>query len=365
MFMASSKYKFLFVVVFMLLLVIGGAVLFFTLMRGNGIEGENVDRVTLSGTYVCIPPKEDPVPGAQGCVAGLKATDGKYYALDFSLMSSEVPTLTLGESVSASGVVAAAEEVSAEYWQNYLIEGIFSVTGSLTSLKTIELGTFFGTLPCKDCAGILTDLTLRQSPSDAAKGTYTLRETYESVPSRALIYEGEWTQETASGTVYVLRDAKSNEVRKRYERINDYTLRELPLDGSVIEPALSYDLIKEGVVIPQESLRDTSWIWKKTEYQDGKTATPKGADFVLSFSADDHVTSTTDCNTLGGSVVFDGGILSFGPFVATQMYCEGSLEGVYAKDLALANAYAVTGDTLRLDLNRDHGVMVFTRVTAE
>ncbi len=110
-------------------------------------------------------------------------------------------------------------------------------------------------------------------------------------------------------------------------------------------------------------LLQSAWSWQYTDLGNGeRVAAPAGNRFVLTFDeATGRVQSTTDCNGMGGVYVTDGEVLSMGQFVSTQMYCEGSEETVYGGQLQLVNSYTIDGDTLRLNLNRDYGVMIFTR----
>lgn len=111
-------------------------------------------------------------------------------------------------------------------------------------------------------------------------------------------------------------------------------------------------------------ISDSAWVWVYTDLLNGeRVEAPAGNRFVLSFDEDEErVRSTTDCNSLLGGFVKDGEVLSFGPLASTKMYCAGeTLERVYAEQLALTSSYAIEGDTLRLNLNRDYGVMVFVR----
>lgn len=110
-------------------------------------------------------------------------------------------------------------------------------------------------------------------------------------------------------------------------------------------------------------LLSASWSWQYTDHADGtRVSAPAGDRFILSFDGPGRVTSTTDCNNLGGSVSIDGEVISMGQFISTLMYCEGSVESQYATDLSLVNSYVIDGDTLRFNLNRDYGTMTFTRV---
>ncbi len=110
------------------------------------------------------------------------------------------------------------------------------------------------------------------------------------------------------------------------------------------------------------SLEGSSWSWVRTDLHDGtRVEAPAGDKFILSFDGSGRVSSRTDCNGLGGNYVVDGEVLSMGQFISTLMYCEGSLEGVYGEQLGLVNSYVIEGGTLRLNLNRDHGTMIFKR----
>jgi heat shock protein HslJ len=112
----------------------------------------------------------------------------------------------------------------------------------------------------------------------------------------------------------------------------------------------------------ESGLFGNRWVWDQTEYRSGEILEPRDDNFVLSFNEAGTMNSTTDCNSLSGDFAVDGEVLSFGPFMSTLMYCDGSLEGEYGSDLALTNSYEIVGDELRLNLNRDFGVMVFRAV---
>jgi heat shock protein HslJ len=109
-------------------------------------------------------------------------------------------------------------------------------------------------------------------------------------------------------------------------------------------------------------LYTSAWVWVHTDLLSGERVTaPVGEDFVLSFDGNGMVSSFTDCNSLSGIYTVDGEVLSMGQFVSTLMYCEASMEGVYVEQLGLVNSYVIEGDTMRLNLDRDYGVMTFIR----
>lgn len=92
-------------------------------------------RATLSGEYVCLPHKDTQGPQTDECAAGLKTDAGEYFGIDLYTMSQEHRPLSVGERISANGVVTPIEYLSSNQWQRYPIQGIFSVTDSLQVLE--------------------------------------------------------------------------------------------------------------------------------------------------------------------------------------------------------------------------------------
>jgi heat shock protein HslJ len=108
-------------------------------------------------------------------------------------------------------------------------------------------------------------------------------------------------------------------------------------------------------------LAGTSWQWEKVSAADGKTTASKNpSKFLLAFSGDGKMSSSTDCNRLTGSYTVDGSKLSIGPLAGTKMACGESQESLYSGALAAAASFAISGDTLTITL-RDGGTMTFKR----
>lgn len=106
----------------------------------------------------------------------------------------------------------------------------------------------------------------------------------------------------------------------------------------------------------------TEWTWKYSLLPNYGTTTITGADkFVVTFNHDLRVNSTTDCNTLTGSFVVNGEVLSLSPLASTKKGCADSYDSEYAKQLSLTTSYVIKGDELNLILAKDAGTMVFTR----
>lgn len=115
-------------------------------------------RASLSGEYVCLPKVGDG-PHTLECTFGMKADTGEFYAVDFNLMSQEHRPLEVGERFSANGTVTPLERLSSSHWQQYDIEGIFSVTDSVQ----VEEEIVFCTQEVKMCSD--GSYVSRQGPS--------------------------------------------------------------------------------------------------------------------------------------------------------------------------------------------------------
>lgn len=97
-------------------------------------------RANLAGEYVCLPDEADGAESAESdCEQpGIKTESGEYYAVNFYLMSQTHTPLEVGQKFSANGAVTPAERLSNDEWRKYPVEGIFSVTDSLTLLGDID-----------------------------------------------------------------------------------------------------------------------------------------------------------------------------------------------------------------------------------
>jgi len=109
-------------------------------------------RATLAGEYVCLPHKDTSGPQTDECAFGLRTEGGEYYAIDFYLMSQMHQPPSIGDRLSASGVVTSMERLSSDHWQKYEVKGIFSVTDAL-----VVAGESTGSYECQADAMICPD----------------------------------------------------------------------------------------------------------------------------------------------------------------------------------------------------------------
>ncbi len=87
------------------------------------------ERRTITGTTECLPHRDTTGPQTMECAFGLKADDGKHYALDLMLLAtSELMNQPTNERVTLEGLYTPIEELSTDHWQRYNVEGILTVT---------------------------------------------------------------------------------------------------------------------------------------------------------------------------------------------------------------------------------------------
>lgn len=94
----------------------------------------------------------------------------------------------------------------------------------------VLLGEFKGTLPCADCQGVETTLTLIKKDEGTAEGSYVLIETFVGKSPDPVVAEGKWTTLRGSAadpndTVYELNPDSLEFQRRDFLKVNDYVIR--------------------------------------------------------------------------------------------------------------------------------------------
>jgi len=108
-------------------------------------------------------------------------------------------------------------------------------------------------------------------------------------------------------------------------------------------------------------LRETSWVWTETIYEDDSAVTPdQPGSFVLSFIDESQFGAQTDCNNVRGSYSLTGAAISFEPMATTRMACRNDVqEGEFVAMLEVVEEITVDSED-RLMLALPSGTMVFT-----
>lgn len=107
--------------------------------------------------------------------------------------------------------------------------------------------TYSGTLPCADCSGLETRLSLTKSSEFSAEGTYVLKETYVGKDVKPLETKGDWTTlrgtpTNENATVYELNPDKKEDSRY-FLKDSDDEIKMLNKDLNEIEsPTMNFSL---------------------------------------------------------------------------------------------------------------------------
>jgi predicted secreted protein/uncharacterized lipoprotein NlpE involved in copper resistance len=115
----------------------------------------------------------------------------------------------------------------------------------------VRMGPYVGTMPCADCSGIRTELSLFALHPSGQPVLYTLRETYLGTPDgdRTFTSMGRWTTSHGAGgdsSAAVVEIAAEKPEAKRSFARGEGTLRALDRSGAEIETTIPHTLVLAG-----------------------------------------------------------------------------------------------------------------------
>ena len=202
-------------------------------------------------------------------------------------------------------------------------------------------GTYRGVLPCADCPGIETTVTLR------ADGTYSAASHYlDDGPT--VTGEGRFTWSDDGGSVNLIGEEPA-----RYH-VGENRLARLALDGSKVEGPLAEHYVLTKVDGDDAAVPLIGTQWELVELRGQPVA---GLDRApnLTLGADDgRVSGFGGCNTFGGSYAVDQERLrlSFGQLVSTLKACPKGMDVEQTLYEALGQVDNYSLSSGRLTLNR-------------
>lgn len=238
------------------------------------------------------------------------------------------------------------------------------ITPTLTPQETgedVNLGTFKGTLPCADCSGLVTELTLVRSEPYSGDGTYILKQTYVD-KGPPIESKGDWTtlrgtQDNPDATVYQLDPGKPS-TSQYFLVVSPNEIKMLDKNRNTINSSFNYVLSRATTA--SNELEDTSWVWTETDDGDGRTTKPKKpGSFVVLFEPKGKLSVQTDCNSYFGTYTVSDENITIDASGSTLMYCEGSQENEFISQLNQAQRYTFKGEELILWLKYDYMTMTF------
>jgi copper homeostasis protein (lipoprotein) len=206
-------------------------------------------------------------------------------------------------------------------------------------------------LPCADCEGIKTRLTLAQD------GTYTLSETYQGKSEQAQRSEGRFTW-NSKGTVITLQGIATG-ARTTQFQVGENQLWQLDMNGAKIEGDLAPRYILKKAMA--DALAGSHW--RLIELA-GQPVEGNPESHFLKFDGEGRVAAKAGCNNMMGSYQSDApGRIQFTKMAMTMMACmDMSQEQALAAALERADNYTMGEDSLSLNKARMAPLARFERV---
>jgi len=212
-------------------------------------------------------------------------------------------------------------------------------------------GTYKGTMPCADCPGILTKLTLNNNNSYFLKTKYLGRDSIAEEESGNF----SWNKE---GNTLTLATAKD---RPTQYKVGENKITQLDRNGKTITGALA-----ENYVLTKQSKMDTEiksnaelveTYWKLTELMGKPVARPAPGVremHIILKEQDNRIQAFAGCNNIMGSYELkDGNFISFQGIASTKMACpDMSIENQLLEVLGRTDNYSILGDKLSLNKAR-------------
>lgn len=203
-------------------------------------------------------------------------------------------------------------------------------------------GNYKGTLPCADCEGILTTITLHNNDSFKIGYNYLGKDITTFTDQGMVIWNEDGNKITLKGNSEVSQYVVGENVLTKLD------LNENKIEGELAEKYQLKKLISNPLV--------TDKYWKLIELN-GKKITvkqqAKEAHVVLK-TEENQITGNGGCNSFFGTYqLLPGDRIQISPLGSTKMAClNDNVEDEFLKILAIADNYTIKNDTLSLNKAR-------------
>lgn len=145
--------------------------------------------------------------------------------------------------------------VAGAYYSKYLRKPAFEAQRSRTVRVRVVTPTphsledrYSGLLPCADCSGIQTDISLWRDTTEADYGTFTEKEVYIDRNDDPVITNGQWSLLHGNSTdpdaiIFQLNPEESSE-SMYFLKVDDKNIKQLDVDKEEINSQMNYILEK-------------------------------------------------------------------------------------------------------------------------
>lgn len=207
-----------------------------------------------------------------------------------------------------------------------------------SSKKTLDWdGTYAGTIPCADCSGIKTKITLHQDL------TYT----------KSIKYLGKENTATSTNGTFTWNDLENTiTIKETSYMVGKNTLIQLNKEKENIKGALATQYVLQKIAV-DTNLTDVKW--QLIELAGQKVnQTDKNIPFLSLNSTENTLTGFSGCNNFSGDFTLKfGNRVNFSKIAATRKYCENTpYEAEFLKVLGTIDNYTINNNTLSLNKAR-------------
>lgn len=251
-------------------------------------------------------------------------------------------------------VLSACEPASTQPSATTAQPEIAATPDSHNSANSLDwAGVYKGVVPCADCEGIETSLTLHMDK------TYQLSTTYLG-KDRAIFQQQGKFEWDATGSIIQLLGQKEGAA---HYKVVENQLIQLDMAGQVITGNLAeqYKLSKQAA-ITEYKLSGVRWKLNELQGQPVPSTEPDMTPY-LEFTDDNRVIGFAGCNQFTGAYETDGLRLSFKPLATTQKAClNGSVEDQFLATIQGIDNYTVNESGLAFYKARTAALVRFTAV---
>ena len=227
------------------------------------------------------------------------------------------------------------------------------VTGDTSANSLDWEGSYEGILPCADCDGIATSISLSRD------GNFVKVSRYLGKSDREFRQEGRFAWNQAGNTIAL----RGIEESPNQYLVGENQLFHLDQAGNRITGELAANYVLKKVVAKTDHpLLDAKWVLTAMEKFPDEDWDP-GEIFVFLEEESSRLHGFGGCNNFFG--VYDlktGNRLELGKVGRTQKYCEGEMqaENFFFAYLEQVRYYRLEGDTLELRDEGNHLLLTFT-----
>lgn len=230
------------------------------------------------------------------------------------------------------------------------------VIGDNSATSLDWTGVYHGVLPCADCDGLLTTLTLNKDK------TFKRVMVYKGKSDQAFEESGKFSWDN-TGSVVMLQGITNSSA---YYKVGENQVTQLDMQGKAVEGELAdMYILKKTEQVFDPSL--TGKKWKLVELNGKPVEQPAGSGkdyFIELDTRETRVNGFAGCNGFFGNYELKAGNrITFSKMGSTLMACPNlSTEQELLKVLETADNYVVSGNTLELNKARMAPLARFVKI---